>query len=103
MIRFLILCFVVLLNGCAIVAQSFGASAATLEILHVVDVGKAVVDTVSTIDTGKSSVDHLGSYILDKDCNTLHILKGKDLCIEKDKLTLRLDLNLNGDPIVNLK
>ena len=86
----LISLLVTLLQGCTVAAGYLGATGTTLQVAQAVDVTKLAVDTVSTIETGKPVLDHVTSKMLDKDCNTFRILRGEPICIEPERLQLRL-------------
>jgi hypothetical protein len=86
----LISLLVTLLQGCTVAAGYLGATGTTLQVAQAVDVTKLAVDTVSTIETGKPVLDHVTSRMLDRDCNTFRLLRGEPICIEPERLQLRL-------------
>ena len=81
---------VLLCQGCTLAAGYLGATGTTLQVAQAVDVTKLAVDTVSTIETGKPMMDHITGRILEKDCNSFRLLRGEPICIEPDRLQLRV-------------
>jgi hypothetical protein len=79
-----------LLQGCTVAAGYLGATGTTLQVAQAVDVTKLAVDAVSTIETGKPIMDHVTSRVLDQDCNSFRLLRGEPMCVQPDRLRLRI-------------
>ena len=83
MIKVIIFFVVLMLNGCTFVAQYLGASGTTLQIAQTADMAKLTLDAVSSMETGKPALDHVSSYVLDKDCNSFRLFKAEQICVDK--------------------
>jgi len=60
----LLLLFVVVLQGCAVVSE-YPLATASLAVMGA---------------TGKGPADHVLSYVAERDCNTLNLIEGRKIC-----------------------
>lgn len=71
-----------MLQGCAtFLATNLGGTAAVVSTAQAIDTAKTAADVASLGATNKTFTDHMVSYILGKDCNFLHVLDEKNICV----------------------
>jgi hypothetical protein len=68
----LLLLSIVVLQGCAVVAE-YPLATASLAVMGA---------------TGKGPADHALSYVAERDCNTLNLMEGRKICQDVNKQTV---------------
>jgi hypothetical protein len=68
----LLLLSIVVLQGCAVVAE-YPMATASLAVMGA---------------TGKGPADHALSYVAERDCNTLNLIEGRKICQDVNKQTV---------------
>jgi hypothetical protein len=78
--RTVLMLLALFISGCTVVAQYIGLSAGALQTAAILDRGKIIVDTASAVGTGKSVTDTVVGNTIDRDCNTMSLVKGEGYC-----------------------